>query len=123
MNNPNSSYISNFPHVAFPHSFTHQQTLLNRACRRLSNQGHESFLATCSSSSQGCYHVTIPQYTWLFFFFFSSGGVLGSQHSFLMPFILLHSFCSNPSFMYSHNVDSRCVHRPLNSSRSVSKKN
>lgn len=109
-------HIHKFSLVTFPPAFTHQwnipQTLLNLACRHLSNQSHEElFLAMCPSSNQGRYHAVIMQLTW--FCFSSSGGVLSSQHSFLIPFILFHRFCSVYSHMSLWSVQNAYCGGPL----------
>jgi len=43
-----------------------------------------------------------PSHSLVDFVFSSSAGALCSQHCFLMLFILLHNFCSEHSFSYSH---------------------
>jgi len=55
--------------VGFPPAFTCQQCnrkiLLNCSQSCLSNYSHDTFRATCSSSSLGCYNAAITQITWL----------------------------------------------------------
>ena len=111
VNNPNHllqvltslTYIQNFSLLTFPLTFTCQQnllqTLLNCVWKCLSSQSHEFFLATLFPWSRSLPHSHHSAYLT---FVFSSGGVLGSQPCFLMLFILLHSFCSEQSFLYSH---------------------
>ena len=74
--------------TTFPSTFTCQQsipqTLLNRTCRHLSNQIHESLLAMLSFSSHGHHDAA-----YLTLFFSSSGDVLGSHAVYLASQLLL----------------------------------
>ena len=93
-------YIHKFSLLTFPHAFTCQQnipqTLLNCACncasltcpvRAMSHSWPRAFLPIRVI-------ITWPSSSLLDLLFSCSEDVLGSQHCFLMLFILLHSCCS-----------------------------
>ena len=80
-------YVHKFSLLTFPPAFICQQNIPQTLLKSGVIPSHPLFLQSGSSS-------TWPSCSLLDFVFSSSGGVLHSQPCFLVPFILLHSFCS-----------------------------
>ena len=79
-------YVHKFSLLTFPPAFICQQNIPQTLLKSGVIPSHPLFLQSGSSS-------TWPSCSLLDFVFSSSGGVLHSQPCFLIPFILLHSFC------------------------------